>query len=153
MHKDGKQRETRPTTTVTMSARRRCKYCSQAHKLRQCPAYGKKCDISGKLNHFQGVCRSSKSNMVHTLEKEAEMEQEPGIKTVNINSVRCNSNHSAILANLKTSSNKVIIMVSYKVDTGSDGNILPFHIYKKLFHNTTVNQLAATKDAKSKLKT
>ena len=35
------------------------------------------------------------------MEKEAEQEQEPSIKTVNINSVRLNSNHSLVLANLK----------------------------------------------------
>ena len=50
------------------------------------------------------------------MEKEVEQEQGPGIKMVNINSVTFNSNHSAILENLKTSSNKVTIMVSYKVD-------------------------------------
>ena len=27
---------------------------------------------------------------------------------------------------------KVIIMVPYKVDTGSDGNIMPLSIYKKI---------------------
>ena len=67
------------------------------------------------------VCRRSKSSTVHTMEKEAELEQEPSIKMVNINSVRFNSNHSAILANLNTSSKKVTITVHYKVVTGSDG--------------------------------
>ena len=43
-------------------------------------------------------------------------------------------------------------MVSYRVDTGSDGIIMPFHIYKKLFPSTTVDQLAATKGTKIKLK-
>ena len=47
------------------------------------------------------VCRCSKSSVVHTMEKEAEQEQEPSIKIVHINSVRFNSNHAAILANLK----------------------------------------------------
>ena len=86
------------------------------------------------------------------MEKEAKQEKEPGIKMVNINSVRFNWNHSAILANLKTSSNKFTIMVPYKVDTESDGNIMPFHIYKKLYLSTTVDQLAATKDAQIRLK-
>ena len=50
---------------------------------------------------------------------------------VNINSVRVTSNHSAVIANLKISSNKVIFTVSYKLDMESDGNIMPFYIYKK----------------------
>ena len=53
------------------------------------------------------------------MENKAAQEQESGIKKVNINSVRFNSNDSAILANLKTSSNKVIIMVPYKVVMGT----------------------------------
>ena len=36
-------------------------------------------------------------------------------------------------------------MVSYKVNMGSDGNILPLHIYKKFFPNIASEQLAATK--------
>ena len=94
----------------------------QAHKPRPFLEYGIKCDKCGKFNHFREVCRSSKISVVHTIEKEAEQEQEPGIEVVNINSVRFNSNHSAILTNLKTSSNKVTLMLPYKVDTGRDGN-------------------------------
>ena len=90
--------------------------------------------------------------MVHAMEKEAEQEQEPSIKTVSINSVRFNSNHSPILANLRIPSNKVTIGVPYMVDMCSDGNIMPFHIYKKLFQNTTVYQLVATKYTNIKLK-
>ena len=37
-------------------------------------------------------------------------------------------------------------MIPYKVDTGSGGNIMPLHIYKKLFPKTTNEQLAATKN-------
>ena len=67
------------------------------------------------------------------MEKEAVHKQEPGIKMINIISVNFNSNHSAVIANLKTSSNKATIMVSYKIDTGSDGTIMLFYILPKLF--------------------
>ena len=62
--------------------------------------------------------------------KGAVQEQEPSIKMVSINSLRFNSNHSAILVCLKASSNLVTIMGPYKVDMGSDGNIMLFHTYK-----------------------
>ena len=52
---------------------------------------------------------------------------------VNINSVKFNSNHSEITANLKMSSNKCAITVPYKVDTESNGNIMPFYSYKNYF--------------------
>ena len=104
MHQGGNQGETRPTATLTTNTRKRYKYFSQDHKPPRYLVYGKKCDKCGKLNHFREVCKSSKSGVVHTLEKEAEHEQEPSIKMVNINSVRFNSNQSAIVAKLKTSS-------------------------------------------------
>ena len=95
IYTDGKQRETRPTKTVTTNARR-CKYCSRAHKLRWYPVYGKKCDKCGMLNHFRKVCRSFNSSTVHTMEKEVDQVQGPGIKTINVKSVRFSSNYSAI---------------------------------------------------------
>ena len=71
---------------------------------------------------------------------------------VNLNFVKFNSNCSAIVANLKLSSNKIIIMVPYKVDMGSDGNIMPLCIYKKLIPRATIEQLVATRDTNIKLK-
>ena len=44
-------------------------------------------------------------------------------------------------------------MVVYKIDTGSDGNIMPFYIYKKLFPNITKEQLAKTRNKRITLKT
>ena len=43
-------------------------------------------------------------------------------------------------------------MVPHKVYTGSDGNIMQFNIFTKLFPRATTDQLAATKDA-TKLRT
>ena len=40
---------------------------------------------------------------------------------------------------------KSSIFVSCKVDRGSDGNIMPLHIYKKIFPRVTNEQLVATK--------
>ena len=72
---------------------------------------------------------------------------------VNINSIRFNFSHSAIIINLKTSSHNVVITVPYKVDMGSYRNLMPFYIYKKLFPRATVEHVAARKDNKFKLKT
>ena len=136
-----------------MPARRKCKYCSQVCKLSQCLAYRKKCEKCYKMNHFKEVCRSSKGSAVHNIDKEDEQEQETDIEMANINSVRFNFNHSTTIGNPKTSSNKVVITVPYKVAMASDGNITPFYMYKKLFPRATVEQLVATKDTNFKLKT
>ena len=134
MQKEKDVRHTdKKSTSNTFTTQRRCKHFEQEHKLRQCLAYGRRCDKCGKLNHFKDVWRSARSSVVNTTRKEAVHEQEPGTEMVNINSANFNSNHSAIIAKLKTSPNKAIIMVPYKVDMGSDGNIMPFNIFTKLF--------------------
>ena len=44
-------------------------------------------------------------------------------------------------------------MVPYKVGMGSDGNIMPLHIYKRSFPKITDKQLAATKNNNIQLQT
>ena len=50
--------------------------------------------------------------------------EENSIDSVSINSIYFNKNCSILTANLKTSAGLNNINVSYKVDTGSDGNIM-----------------------------
>ena len=85
------------------------------------------------------------------MEQETYQEQETDIEIVNFNSINFNCNYSLIIANLETSSNTVLSMVSYKVDTGSDGNIMPLYIYKKVFPRETIEQLAAGQNTNIKL--
>ena len=108
--------------------------------------YGKRCDKCGKINHFKVVCRGSQSSVVNAIVKEDIHEQESDIKTVNVNFISFKSNHSMIIAKLKTSSKQATITVPYKFDTGCDGNIMPFNVFKKIFPNTIEDQLVATKD-------
>ena len=44
------------------------------------------------------------------------------------------------------------MIVPYKVDRGNNGNIMPLHIYKKLFPKITTEQLVATKNKNILLK-
>ena len=44
------------------------------------------------------------------------------------------------------------ILVPYKIDTCSNGNIMPLHVYKKLFPKATDEQLATTKNKNILLK-
>ena len=106
---------------------------------------------TNKMNHFRWVCRSARGSMVHNIEEEADQEQKNHIETVHINSINFNTIHSIIAANLKTS-HKVIITVQYKVDIGSNGNIMSLYINKKLFPRATKEHLAATRNTNIKLK-
>ena len=51
---------------------------------------------------------------------------------VSINSVCFNKSCSVLTAKLKTSIDNNSMIIPYKMDTGSDRNIMPWHIFKKL---------------------
>ena len=86
------------------------------------------CDRCGKINHFKVVYKGSQTSVVNAVEKEDIQQQESGMEMVNINSIIFNSKHSMILANLKTSSKQITMMVPFKIDTDCNGNIMPFNI-------------------------
>ena len=71
------------------------------------------------MKHFKEVCRSARGSVVHNTEQEAYQEQENHTEMVNIGSVNFNADCSIITANLKTSSENVVITVPCKVDMGS----------------------------------
>ena len=94
------------------------------------------------------VFRSGRNRDNHNLEQEPDQqleEEEDHIDTVDINSIIFNIKWSVIISNLKTPSNQVSIIVPYKIDTGSNGNIMPLHLYKRLFPRATNEQFTATK--------
>ena len=69
---------------------------------------------------------------------EVEQEADQGdagkdIESVSMNSIQFNKNCSVLAAHLKTSAGQNNIMVPHKIDTGSDSNIMPLHVYKNYF--------------------
>ena len=48
---------------------------------------------------------------------------------------------SVILTKLKTKSSQRKDTCKYKIDTGSDGNLMPIRMYKMLFPHTNINEL------------
>ena len=65
------------------------------------------------------------------------MEQDGNIHTVNINFINSIAKSQGIISKLKTSSYQNSAKISYKVDTDSNSNILPFHLYKSHFPRST----------------
>ena len=78
---------------------------------------------------------------------EQEMSQEYNakvrLKAVSINSVYMNKNWSidanSQIKDMHMGDNK--LTVPYKIDTGSNGNIMPWYIFKKLFPRVTEAEL------------
>ena len=84
------------------------------------------------MGHFRKVCQSKKDHTVHELEVEGVQETQEGeIKTVSIDLVHLNRNQLLITAHLEMQAGENIIEIPYKIDTGSEGNIMPY-IYSKI---------------------
>ena len=107
-----------------------CRYYGGKHQLRQCSVYGKMCVGCGKVGHFKKVCHSKRSRAINNMEQEMSQEYSEGeIETVSINSVHMNTNQSMLTAKLEMHTGDNKLTVPYKIDTGSDGNIMPWYIF------------------------
>ena len=107
-----------------------CSYCGGSHAPRQCPVYGKTCTICGKMGHFRKVCRSKRSHAVHEVEIEVGPDsQGEDIEIVSINSLYLNKKWSLIMANLDMQAGETVLEVPYKINTHSEGNLLPLYIF------------------------
>ena len=60
---------------------------------------------------------------------------------VSINSVYMNKIQMVLTTKLDTHAGDNKITIPYKIDTGSDGNIMPWYIFKKLFPRVTKAEL------------
>ena len=122
--------------------RKPCRYCGAIHASQQCPAFGKTYARCRKTGHYKKVCRSRKQHEVHEIDVEVAHEsQDEQTEIVSIDSVCLNGNHSVITASLDTFAGENKVEIPYKIYTGREGNIMPFHIFKKIFQNMTVEQL------------
>ena len=70
-----------------------------------------------------------------------------------INSLYLNRNCSIITAHLIMQVGKTTIEIPYKIDTGSEGNLMPLYIFKKLFRNMSKEQLKGSIKSNVKLRT
>ena len=107
------------------------RYCSRIHVPQQCPAYGKMCTGCRRTGQYKKVCRSKRDHAVHKLQVEMVQDsQDEEIETVSINLIYLNKNRSLITVHLEMQVGKNTVEILYKIDTGSEGNIMPLYIFK-----------------------
>ena len=99
------------------------------------------------MNHFKAIWKSTvtRKKVVHDVQQNMTAEKQED--TVNITSFNFNSIISVIIATLEIISSKISVIILFKVDTGSDGNIMPYHIFK-IFPRASEEQLEANKKKK-----
>ena len=86
------------------------------------------------------MCQSRKDHAVQEVEVEASQEFDE-IDEVSINSVYLNNKWLLITADLEMQVSKNIVKILYKIDTGSEGNLLPLYIFKRLCGHQSIEQL------------
>lgn len=116
----------------------KCTRCFKVHKINNCPAFGKICNKCKKLNHFSIACRSN----------------------INVNALNQNDSDSSNLScdfaltdsidsqNIKDIWYHNIMIenhsVKFKLDTGSDANIIPISKLKEILKNPNLKPTSVT---------
>ena len=86
------------------------------------------------MGDYKKVCQSRKECMVHEIDVEVAQEsQDEQIEIVSIDSVWLSRSQSVITAYLDTFASENKVKIPYKIDMGSEGNIMPLYIFKKIF--------------------
>ncbi|KAL1444974.1 hypothetical protein MTO96_029405 [Rhipicephalus appendiculatus] len=101
---------------------RTCGRCGTVHQPRQCPAYGSTCYACGKFGHYASVCRQKQRTVqkkVHVLDQEDDSDKELSLGSLTVDTVESASSDwfESVEVNGR--------VVNFKLDTGSDVNILP----------------------------
>lgn len=135
------KKESSPTTLQGES--KVCVFCGYMHPPRKCPAYGKKCNGCGGLNHFSKVCfKQSKKKDIQNVD----VDEQTGSDDDQGNQMYVSSVQSKVprlrpsqwCTDITVEGSKV----NFKLDTGSEVSILPYNCFKKLM---TSLELQATK--------
>ena len=67
---------------------------------------------------------------MHEVEVKMVQESREEIETGSIDLVHLNKNRSVITVHLETHASKSSVEIPYKIDMGSEGNIMPLYIFK-----------------------
>ena len=152
---NGRQRNTPPARTPTWGRRSgtssysqqrgQCNKCGYKHNKGQCPAYGKDCGSCGKTGHFAKVCRgrppTTSTAQVSELQTDPNNipEQWERVQRDNTTEDEDELFVGAIMDEYKEQSELWYedakangVNVRFKLDTGSEANILPVRIYNKI---------------------
>ncbi|KAK9701031.1 hypothetical protein QE152_g30857 [Popillia japonica] len=121
---------------VNNNERYKCKKCNLSHIARKCPAYGKVCNICGKLNHYAVGCKNKgllqqrvQQRNVQDLIQEDNLEEM--IEILDVSSIN-NDNATVWYEKIKLDDYNLL---KFKLDTGSQVNLIPYALYKQMSIN------------------
>ena len=106
-----------------------CSFCAYSHVKGKCPAYGKKCNGCGGLNHFEKACQQKKA--VRTVRADVE---EPQMNSLFVGMVKSNAdaNKRSWCETLRLEHEGTCTPVRFKIDTGAQANAITRDIVSNL---------------------
>lgn len=107
-----------------------CGNCGRKHGKGTCPAKGQQCHSCKKWNHFKTVCRSKNVNNV-------DISEDVSDNDLFIDSVESRIKKDQIFAEMEVGPSKE--RLTFKVDTGSQVNILPYYAFQQLGVKTALS--------------
>ena len=125
-----------------------CRYCLSSHPSRNCPAYGKTCNICAKKNHFAKACSKKTVRDIYTNDNshpsKANVLTEEAAYTSPID-----TDLTFMLRNTSTNPKEWYVTVkcgrlplSLKVDTGATCNVMPKSVFDSLDINVPLKKHA-----------
>ena len=100
-----------------------------------CPAAGKLCNVCKKIGHFAQVCRSRQQREVYTIQEDGHNEAVDGIEQEQldelfIGELTSTDSDSGLCYKEVSVGDKQ--RITFKLDTGSEANVIPWAIYGQL---------------------
>ncbi|KAH3887497.1 hypothetical protein DPMN_011514 [Dreissena polymorpha] len=132
----------RPSPQYAKSSRlhpqqeRTCQNCTTVHRKGQCPAHGKQCHLCKKWNHFASACRSRNVNDINSADRSEDVQSDDVhsddvlCDSVYVDSIESKVVDGQVFAEIGVGPKQQII--KFKIDTGSQVNILPFSHYQSI---------------------
>lgn len=118
-----------------------CKKCNTKHKFAECPAFNKRCNNCNGLGHFAIVC---KIQNVRNIENMPDDMQSLTIHSVNFcfeKNKESNLKRNSEKSNIRSWTEKIRLkdsFVEFKLDTGSQVNILSIDLVRKVDKNIEI---------------
>lgn len=108
----------------------KCSKCDKVHGYRECVAYGKTCYKCGRMNHFSNVCKAKLRKVKDVTKDEESYSEDEDYYVSSISKVGELSKSSKSIWKESVEINGKA--VKFKIDTGSEVNIIPFKVYKSI---------------------
>eukprot|EP00102_Acyrthosiphon_pisum_P018369 XP_008190098.1 PREDICTED: uncharacterized protein K02A2.6-like [Acyrthosiphon pisum] len=111
-----------------------CKKCGTNHKPRSCPAFGKECRVCNKLNHYEIGCKNKskkvyKTSVTHEItNNDVSAFDEFSVNEITEQICNIDVNQKSWIEEIKIGN----MWLKFKLDTGSDINIIPYDDFIKL---------------------